>query len=120
MGVPGFFGMDFDPGYYVLDEHGEPRREPDVLAWARWYETADRHVCDDYHAEGDGTKAIRVSTVFLGLDHGFDVGGPPVLWETLVFGGLLDGEMNRYTSKETAILGHQEMCMRVGETLHHD
>lgn len=67
--------------------------------------------------EGDPTKTVRVSTVFLGLDHNFRAAGPPILWETLVFGGVLDGEMRRYASREAALLGHQEMCARVNATL---
>jgi hypothetical protein len=46
--------------------------------------------------------------VFLGLDHNFGQ-GPPVLWETLVFGTSMDGEMRRYTSREAAVAGHADM-----------
>ena len=51
---------------------------------------------------------IHVSTVCLGIDHGSRIhdGGLPVLWETMVFGGLLDQEGGRYTSQEFALLGH--------------
>jgi hypothetical protein len=41
--------------------------------------------------------------------------GPPVLWETFVFGGVLDGEMQRYTSKADALAGHQRMCALVAQ-----
>lgn len=54
----------------------EPAR--DLLAWARWFETADRHIGDEQ------IGACRVSTIFLGIDHSFG-GGPPVLFETMVF-----------------------------------
>ena len=47
--------------------------------------------------------ALRVSTVFLGIDHGFD--GYPVLYETLVFGGL-DEYGERYTTRLEAVAGH--------------
>ena len=56
---------------------------------------------------------VEVSTVFLGMDHNFGGKGNPVLWETLVFGGPLDGEMDRYTSKQEAIAGHKRMVERV-------
>jgi hypothetical protein len=85
-------------------------------------ETTRRHVAEDLDEglaeDADPAKRIRVSTVFLGLDHAFR-GGPPVLWETMVFGGVLDGEMDRYTSKAAAFAGHQAMCRRVNETLQH-
>ena len=97
---------------YVLDERGEPQPCDDVLAWGRWFETAERHVAQDMD-EGEGAERVRVSTVFLGIDHNWHGDGPPVLWETLVFGGPLDGEMQRYCSKAHALVGHQAMCQRV-------
>jgi hypothetical protein len=74
--------------------------ELDVLAWGRWFETADRHVGMDVLPDG-----VRVSTVFLALDHAFG-GGRPILWETMIFGGPHDGYQDRYTSREAAEAGH--------------
>lgn len=55
-----------------------------------------------------------VSTVFLGFDHNHsDVSFAPVLWETLVFGGPLDGEGQRYSSYDAAIEGHGYWVGRV-------
>lgn len=54
----------------------------------------------------------RVSTVFLGVDHSVGV-GPPVLWETLVFGGKCDGEQRHYSSKADAEQGHNEIVGKV-------
>lgn len=53
-----------------------------------------------------------VSTVFLGLNHAWD-DGPPLLFETLVFGGPLDETMERYTTEEQARIGHEFMIMRL-------
>lgn len=93
---------------YILDDAGEPVVEPDVLKWAKWFEEfANRRVALD--EIGD----VRVSTVFLGMDHNFDDKGPPILWETLVGGGPLDEEMDRYTSKASALAGHAAMVERV-------
>lgn len=102
------------PMHYILDANGDPQPCDDLLVWAQWFETTNRIVSNDYD-EGDPTRAVRVSTVFLGLDHNFslDHKGPPVLWETMVFGGKLDGEMKRYSSKKDAAKGHQAMCRRV-------
>lgn len=51
---------------------------------------------------------IAVSMVFLGLDHSF--GGPgPVVFESLVFGGPYDGEMDRYQTYEQALSGHKRL-----------
>lgn len=71
-------------------------------------------------ARTEVTAEVMVSTVFLGLDHSFnfmDSGHAPVLWETMVFGGPVDQEMDRYTSLEAAKAGHEVMVGRVkGET----
>ena len=103
------------PDKYILDANGDPTPCADVHAWGRWFETsaAERVVAQD-RDEGDPDNRVLVSTIFLALDHQFG-DGPPVLWETLVFGGPLDGEMNRYTSKQDALRGHQAMCERVAK-----
>lgn len=92
---------------YVLNEHGKPIPEPDLLKWAAWFETAERHVADEN--VGDS----RISTVFLGIDHAFN-GGAPVLWETMVFGGPMSEETERCSgSKEQAEAMHARMVERV-------
>lgn len=100
------------PRFYILDERGEPQRVEGALAWAAWAETADRHVAQDMD-EGEGADRVRVSTIFLGFDHGHSEGGPPVLWETMVFGGALDRWQWRYTSLADAWQGHQAVCQQV-------
>ena len=50
--------------------------------------------------------------VFLGLDHQYGE-GPPVLFETMVFGGELDQEQVRYHTWEEAAAGHAAMVERV-------
>ncbi|MGA2609545.1 MAG: hypothetical protein ABSH01_19060 [Terriglobia bacterium] len=93
---------------YILDAAGNPQEAEDTLQWGRWMQTAKRHIGEDQ------IKESRISTVFLGLDHSFGE-GEPVLWETMVFGGPLDGEQNRYTSRQLALEGHAEMCRKVQE-----
>ncbi len=81
--------------------------EVDFVTWAKWFETADRTVKKDKNDE------ITVSTVFLGLNHSWNKNAPPLLFETLVFGGEFDGEMQRYTTYEESEAGHDSMCERV-------
>lgn len=110
--------MSASPGVraYVLDAHGEPLRCDDPQVWADWYERASqdrsRILAQDLD-EGDPAVPVQVSTVFLALDHNWSPHGPPILWETMVFGGPLDGETERYSSRDTALAGHQAMCQRV-------
>jgi hypothetical protein len=92
---------------YILTPEGNPVAEPDLLRWAAWYETAQRKVADTRVGE------VRISTVFLGLDHQFDE-GTPILWETMVFGGTLNEEQDRCGgSREQAEAMHAAMVARV-------
>lgn len=75
--------------------------------WALSFEE-ERHIgLDD---RGD----VRISTVFLGIDHGWepfisaDEEYKPVLWETMIFGGACDQEQWRYNSLEKAKEGHKK------------
>ena len=89
-------------GRYILDDQGEPVPCEDLLTWSRWLEQSEgRQVSRDY------LGAVMVSTVFLGLDHGWG-GGAPVLWETMIFGGTHDGYQDRYTTRADALHGHAE------------
>ncbi len=55
---------------------------------------------------------VRVSTVFTGFDYGWGLGGGPVLFETMTFGGPYDLWQARYTSKESALEGHADAVAR--------
>jgi hypothetical protein len=107
-------------GRYILDAKGRPVPCEDLLTWGRWFETSNhlrilrRTYFPKWLGGHDGAERIFVSTVFLGLNHGFASDGPPVLWETMAFGTHSEYEpMDRYTSRWEAILGHYRMCLRV-------
>ena len=86
---------------YILSPEGEPIPCHDLMAWGTFMQNAERHVGDDHVGE------IHVSTVFLGLDHSFgSKNAPPVLWETMIFGGEHDQYQERYTSRDAALKGH--------------
>lgn len=59
---------------------------------------------------------VRVSTVWLGLNHNWG-DGPPLIFETTVFGGTWDQWQERYSTKEQALKGHHRVCeaIRAGE-----
>lgn len=90
---------------YILKKH-EIVPCPDFIEWAKWFEGADRIV--DKTTIGES----KVSTVFLGLDHSFG-SGPPLVFETMVFGGKLADEMDRYSTWDEAVTGHENMVKRV-------
>jgi hypothetical protein len=61
----------------------------------------------DYARIGDTMVGrVRVSTVWLGLDHHFG-DGPPIIFETMVFGGVDDQAQERYCTEAEAIVGHE-------------
>lgn len=95
--------------HYILVD-GLPVLEPDVLKWAAWYETANCHLGRDELPDD-----VLVSTVFLGLDHGWGR-GQPVLWETMILGGPHDGYQERYTNNCAAAIGHVRALRLARET----
>lgn len=100
------------PDKYILDENGEPQPEPDLMKWGLWFEDIEKRRVAWTEIEG-----VNVSTIFLGLDHNFSDGGPPILWESYVMGGDLDGEMRRYSSRAEALKGHDEIVEAVRQTV---
>ena len=55
-----------------------------------------------------------VSTVFLGLDHQWKDDGPPLLFETMVFGkGPFNERLERCTTWEEAEVMHEKMCEEI-------
>jgi hypothetical protein len=88
---------------YILDDKGSPIPEEDLFKWAKWMqETNLRKVAVNTTSSG-----VRISTVFLGLDHSFGE-GEPILWETMIFGGPHDQYQERYTSLAAAVEGHNQ------------
>ena len=53
------------------------------------------------------SEEVLVSTVFLVYDHNFFDSGPPLVFETMIFGGEKDGELHRASSWNEAVKQHQ-------------
>lgn len=85
-----------DVGFY-FDRQGKPMERE---AWMETYVDMDgRRI--GYEKRGD----VWVSTVWLGLNHQYG-DGPPLIFETMIFGGENDGEQWRYATEEEAEAGH--------------
>jgi hypothetical protein len=94
------------PGYWILDdEHNAV--ETDLETWGRFFQSGARTVRRE-----DDIDGVCVSTVFLGMDHGFD-DGPPTLFETMVFRGPLDEHQWRYATWDEAVAGHERIVQHV-------
>lgn len=88
---------------YILG--GGDGRQPvpaSLMEWAEWFERSERHVAKTQIGEA------TVSTVFLGIDHGF--GGEPLLFETMIFGGKFDGYQERSATWAKAEEQHHAAC----------
>jgi hypothetical protein len=87
--------------YYNMD--GEK------ISQAEWLTTFENH-----QARRVGLTTVNdhdISTVLLGIDHSFGYGGPPLIFETMVFcrnHNACDWQDHclRYSTKERALLGH--------------
>lgn len=104
---------------HYFDKAGNPISMRD---WARLIEYAGL----DYKiVSRTEVGPYRVSTVWLGLDHGHlrwdqDADYQPIIFETMVFGrdeegdpGWEDFDMERYSTEEQALAGHRAMVDKV-------
>ena len=99
------------PLYWVLGEDGKtPVSTSDIMVWAA---CMGNEVTKRVALDHDGEGKVSVSTVFLGIDHAFG-GGPPVLFETMVFGGQYSESQMRYHTWDEALEGHNHACERLG------
>lgn len=101
-------------GKYILDDDGKAIPCESLQEWGEWMESEDRTVAWHFQENANG-QPLTVSTVFLGLDHQW-IGGPPLLWETMIFGGDEDddGSQWRYASRDEALANHNMVvaCMK--------
>ena len=83
-----------------LDREGVPI---DLMTWA--------HLLDDReyaHIARTKLDCMLVSTVWLGLDHSYRKDAPPLIFETMLFGGPMRYEvMGRYATEAEAEAGHE-------------
>jgi len=98
------------PKFYILDADNNPVGTDDVHEWVEFRRSQPGglpRVAEDF--VGD----VYVSTIFLGIDHNYWDEGPPIVFETMVFGGKLERTMARYATYEEAKQGHADMLRRV-------
>ena len=89
-----------------------------LAEYARWRATEPDTVTRVAKTEAEG---ILVSTVFLGIDHNWTGHGPPIVFETMVFGlPALEGYQERYATWDAAEAGHQEAVKAVRDTLNQE
>jgi hypothetical protein len=93
--------------YYIIDPktHATICLGGGTEAAERWATSKNNHCVVD----NTESKAGRVSTVFLGLDHRFGTEGPPILFETMIFCSNkdVDGYQMRCSTWEEAERMHR-------------
>ena len=89
--------------WYILDENKKPV-PASIYQWSEWSTVAGNKIVEQTYFGN-----VKVSTVFLGLDHSF-WGGNPVLFETMIFDGVHDQYQERYETYDDAVKGHWNAC----------
>jgi hypothetical protein len=93
---------EYGTDYY--DRHGKPLDRE--AFYASWGEPAEKYVRKTMVGK------VEISTVWLGIDHAYS-GGPPIIFETLVFGGKHADDGERYATEAEAIEGHDRWVREV-------
>ncbi len=76
--------------------------ETNLMGWAKFFESPEKIIKQETLPNG-----LRVSTVFIGIDHNWG-DGEPLLFESMVF-GLDDEVQERYSTYEQAEEGHRKL-----------
>jgi|SRR5215475_4827360 len=99
--------MDSRPRYY--SRQGRPLT---LTEWAQAFENMTeeaRRIALTQIGTDEAGDPITVSTVWIGLDHRWFADGPPLIFESMVFGGTYDGKAERYATEAEALAGHWRM-----------
>lgn len=99
-----------------IDEYGKHWKlenkipvECGLFEWAEFVETNGRHI------KKTQFPSVWISTVFLGIDHRLNFylkeeEEPPILFESMIFGGEYDQEQWRYETYKESEEGHEKLC----------
>jgi hypothetical protein len=102
--------------FYTLVNH-QPVAIESMMKWTdemmrrRWL--AKHSAVDPWRVAETIIGGVRISTVFIGLDHRLFGDGPPVLFETMIFGGKLDEFQDRCCTWDEAEAMHAEAVRQV-------
>ncbi len=97
---------------HAILRNGEVVPVSSAQEYMQWFSIPDNH-----RVALTKVGEIKVSTVFLGLNHAFLPTQRPLWFETMVFGGALDEESDCYATLEEAMAGHERMVARVRATV---
>lgn len=87
---------------YILQDR-TPLPCNDLFRWGDWYAKADRQVADIM------ISGVRIRTMFIGINQQRLVDRPPLLFETMVYGGRFDLHRESCSTWVEAELQHQQV-----------
>ncbi len=86
-----------------------------MLEWSKLFEDDEYKAVAKTEIHSDEGN-YSVSTVWLGMDHRFSQDGPPLIFETMIFGdGAMSEWMARYSTEQEALEGHAKICIALDE-----
>ena len=91
--------------YY--DRDGRPLA--DIMEYARLFADKSYQIIEQTDVDED----VRVSTVWLGIDHNFFGEGPPLIFETMIFGGNHDEYQWRWATEDEARFAHEKIVLNL-------
>lgn len=100
------------PLYWLLNPDHSVTGTDDVSEWGAQFDPKRGGQQGGRHVGKDNVGEVFISTVFLGVDHAY-YGGPPILFETMVFRGHLDERQWRYATWDEAVAGHARIVQAV-------
>jgi hypothetical protein len=89
--------------FYTFD--GDTVQNVTLMQYIEWITT---HNTQLLYTETDDAR-LSVSTVFLGINHAYNNQEKPLLFETMVFGGVMDKTVKRYATRAEAHKGHMDI-----------
>lgn len=98
--------------FWILDADHQPIPAT-MLQWAEQLSDINARI-----VRKSRIGEVEVSTVFIGLDHRWLGKGPPLIFETMIFGGAQDSTTWRCSTWDEALLQHRKACQvaRIKET----
>jgi hypothetical protein len=101
--------------YYILSNTGQVIKCKKFSAWPNFMSSIDGRIIAE-----DNIGNVTISTVFLGINNSCDESEQPKIFETMVFGGLLNGTESHCATLKQAKAMHKKMVQRVKQSINMD
>lgn len=91
--------------YYILDAQHRVIQTEDLAEWSSFFSHFENRV-----VKQENIGNLRVSTVFLGLDHDWSTTGSPLVFETMIFvdSGYAEIYCDRCSTWDEALSMHEK------------